>query len=169
MALDDSFVIDQHSDHAVADALGLGEDPGGVLDEAGVVRMEAAAGAVEDLDLDEGQSPEGLDRIGKAGGVGHRGCPACADEERRVVIGGIVDPGEHDDVAGLCEVEVDGAAGEALVLVHHGQHPVGERAAWDRFILAVSEEMLSGLRSVESQTKDCGTTRFFRDRGANPP
>ena len=45
----------------------------------------------------------------------------------------------------------------------------GERVAWDRVFQVVSEEMLSGLRSVESETKDCDTTRFFRDRGANPP
>lgn len=39
-----------------------------------------------------------------------------------------------------------------------------EMAAWDRFYRAVASEMLQGLRAVESEAKDCDTTRFFRSR-----
>jgi nitric oxide dioxygenase len=47
-------------------------------------------------------------------------------------------------------------------------YPDEDRIAWDRFFRAVSEEMVSGLRSVESEAKGCDTTRFFRDRGTPP-
>ena len=79
----------------------------------------------------------------------------------------LVSLGRRHAYAGVAEADFDAVrvalhrTFEDLLGTSYGPE---EKAAWDRFYRAVASEMMLGLKAVETEAKDCDTTRFFRSR-----